>query len=163
MPERIKLSRARGWRKPEGAIVVARPSKWGNPFRFGDKQYGLVRYGPKHQERFGREWDFEGRCSAPGISHHLWFAADDIVETYVRLATRAEAVELFRLTIFDPTEGMRMAYPSAGGHFAKFTVEDVRRELAGHDLCCWCPLPVPGEPDICHAAVLLSIAAGETP
>lgn len=35
MPERIQLSRVRGWRKPEGAIVVARPSKWGNPFAVG--------------------------------------------------------------------------------------------------------------------------------
>ena len=35
MPTRIQLSRARGWRKPEGAVVVARPSRWGNPFRVG--------------------------------------------------------------------------------------------------------------------------------
>lgn len=27
MPERIQLRRQRGWRKPEGAVVVARPSK----------------------------------------------------------------------------------------------------------------------------------------
>lgn len=33
MPERIQLHRSKGWRKPRGAIVVARPSKWGNPFR----------------------------------------------------------------------------------------------------------------------------------
>lgn len=32
MPERVRLSRKKGYRKPEGAIVVARPSKWGNPF-----------------------------------------------------------------------------------------------------------------------------------
>lgn len=32
MPERIQLHRTKGWRKPEGAIVVSRPSKWGNPF-----------------------------------------------------------------------------------------------------------------------------------
>jgi hypothetical protein len=32
MPQRIQLSRRKGWRKPEGAIVVARPSRWGNPF-----------------------------------------------------------------------------------------------------------------------------------
>lgn len=31
-PQRIQLQRTKGWRKPEGAIVVARPSKWGNPF-----------------------------------------------------------------------------------------------------------------------------------
>ena len=31
-PQRIQLRRAKGWRKPEGAVVVARPSKWGNPF-----------------------------------------------------------------------------------------------------------------------------------
>lgn len=35
MPERIQLSRAKGWRKPDGAIVVSRPSKWGNPFMVG--------------------------------------------------------------------------------------------------------------------------------
>lgn len=32
MPQRIQLSRQRGWRKPPGAVVVARPSRWGNPF-----------------------------------------------------------------------------------------------------------------------------------
>lgn len=31
MPERIQLRRVKGWRKPPGAIVVARPSRWGNP------------------------------------------------------------------------------------------------------------------------------------
>ncbi|HET7845791.1 MAG TPA: DUF4326 domain-containing protein [Xanthomonadales bacterium] len=35
-PKRIRLSRARGWRLPEGAIVVARPTRFGNPFRIGD-------------------------------------------------------------------------------------------------------------------------------
>lgn len=34
-PRRIQLRRTKGWRKPEGAIVVARPTKWGNPFRVG--------------------------------------------------------------------------------------------------------------------------------
>lgn len=31
----IQLRRTKGWRKPEGAVVVARPSKWGNPFAVG--------------------------------------------------------------------------------------------------------------------------------
>jgi hypothetical protein len=38
-PQRIQLSRAAGWRKPVGAIVVSRPSKWGNPF--GVAEWGL--------------------------------------------------------------------------------------------------------------------------
>lgn len=33
MPERIQRKRTRGWRMPEGAIYVGRPSRWGNPFR----------------------------------------------------------------------------------------------------------------------------------
>jgi hypothetical protein len=31
-PRRIQLHRTKGWRKPPGAITVARPSKWGNPY-----------------------------------------------------------------------------------------------------------------------------------
>jgi hypothetical protein len=31
-------------------------------------------------------------------------------------------------------------------------------ELRGHNLACWCPLPAPGEADICHAAVLIALA-----
>ena len=34
-PKRIQLRRTKGWRKPEGAVVVARPSKWGNPYKVG--------------------------------------------------------------------------------------------------------------------------------
>ncbi len=35
-PRRIQLRRTKGWRKPEGAIVVARPTRWGNPFTVAD-------------------------------------------------------------------------------------------------------------------------------
>ena len=31
-PQRIQLRRTKGWRKPEGTIVVSRPSRWGNEF-----------------------------------------------------------------------------------------------------------------------------------
>lgn len=34
-PQRIKLSRRKGWRLPDNTIVVARPSQWGNPFVVG--------------------------------------------------------------------------------------------------------------------------------
>lgn len=32
MPKRIQLRRSKGWRKPEGAVVVSRPTAFGNPF-----------------------------------------------------------------------------------------------------------------------------------
>lgn len=32
MPERIQLKRTKGWRKPDKAVTVARPSPWGNPY-----------------------------------------------------------------------------------------------------------------------------------
>lgn len=33
MPERVRLSRAAGWRLPAGAASVAYPTKWANPYR----------------------------------------------------------------------------------------------------------------------------------
>lgn len=35
MPERIQRKRARGWRMPEGAVYVGRPTKYGNPLIVG--------------------------------------------------------------------------------------------------------------------------------
>ena len=32
MPERIQLSRAKGWRMPENTVKVSRPGRWGNPY-----------------------------------------------------------------------------------------------------------------------------------
>lgn len=32
-PQRIQRKRVKGWRKPEGAICVTRPGRWGNPFK----------------------------------------------------------------------------------------------------------------------------------
>lgn len=32
-PRRIQLSRKKGWRLPPNTVVVARPTKWGNPFK----------------------------------------------------------------------------------------------------------------------------------
>ncbi len=39
MPRRVQRSRAKGWRLPEGAVYVGRPTAWGNPFRVGGTVY----------------------------------------------------------------------------------------------------------------------------
>lgn len=56
---------------------------------------------------------------------------------------RAEAVRLYREWLAERPELAARA----------------RRELAGKPLMCWCPLPAEGEPDHCHATVLLELAA----
>lgn len=33
--ERIQRKRTKGWRMPEGAVYVGRPSRWGNPYWAG--------------------------------------------------------------------------------------------------------------------------------
>jgi hypothetical protein len=38
-PQRIQLSRAKGWRMPTNTVKVDRSTPWGNPWRIGD-------YGP---------------------------------------------------------------------------------------------------------------------
>jgi hypothetical protein len=35
-PKRIQRRRTKGWRMPEGAMYVGRPTRWGNPYREGD-------------------------------------------------------------------------------------------------------------------------------
>lgn len=34
-PVRIQRKRTKGWRMPENAVYVGRPSRWGNPFKVG--------------------------------------------------------------------------------------------------------------------------------
>ncbi len=119
MPERIQLSRTKGWRKPEGAIVVARPSRWGNPWRVTRDEDG---------QWFVSEEDIEADY------------ADD------QKSGCAHAANLFRAML---TDGIKdpPAHPSTA---------EIRAELRGHDLACWCPLDQP-----CHADVLLEIANQE--
>lgn len=154
-PVRVQLSRARGWRKPENTVVVARPSKFGNPFRLRDETHGLVRYRLEAPD----EIDYEGRISHDGNMHPWYGPEGTVVPFYVRYATAAEIVWMFRRTLLDPTPSMRMAYPSGSGRFAKVTVEEIRAELAGKNLACWCPLvDTDGNPVPCHADVLLELA-----
>lgn len=45
-PKRIQRKRTKGWRMPEGAVYVGRPTKWGNPFRVTPGKNGGTSYGP---------------------------------------------------------------------------------------------------------------------
>lgn len=126
MPRRIQLSRAKGWRKPEGAVVVARPSRWGNPFSVDILGRDLA------VEMFD---DLLHGFFSPSKLDHL--SAGDFGEVYA-------AKEAFVKRL--------------GGHPI-----DMVADLRGKDLCCWCPLPLDGEEDVCHASVLLEIANSACP
>lgn len=133
VPERIQLRRTLGWRLPPNTAVVSRPSKWGNPF-------GL-------RQPFGRDDPLrrylEQGLAACGIMLDL----DPPVHDLLYPVTRPVAVAAFRAWL-----------PSQVGRSGFALTEEARAELRGKNLACWCPLPADGEPDICHAAVLLAIS-----
>lgn len=150
MPERIQLSRAKGWRMPEDAVSVARPGRWGNPLRYRTPS-GLARMpavvgdGP---------WEYEGRVSADGARHDYHHADGRITVCTVRYMTLAELVETYeRALTGNPTPSMRSA-----GRLLSVTAEDARRELAGKSLACWCPVRPLVRPHLCHRDVLFTIA-----
>ena len=123
-PQRVQLRRTKGWRKPEGAVVVSRPSKWGNPIPLVDvscqfpsvDEVGIAQMVVR---------DFEVLAAKGCLGFPNWR----------HLGGRRGPVE--------------WTYPS---------VHEIRAELAGRDLACWCPLDQP-----CHADVLLELANGTTP
>ena len=69
-------------------------------------------------------------------------------------ARRSFVVECFRDWL-DGSDKWWMGEESAA---VRRTLLDGLLSLRNHNLACWCPLPAPGEPDHCHAAVLLEIA-----
>jgi hypothetical protein len=145
MPERIQLRRVAGWRLPEGAVVVSRPNRWGNPFAYRTRT-ALARTPALD----GSAWEYEGRISADGMRHDYHHPDGQVTVCHVRYMTRAECVELFELALVTPTPQLRLFDRKAR---QVLTVADAFAELAGKDLGCWC---APGDP--CHADVLLALA-----
>jgi hypothetical protein len=70
MPQRVQLSRRKGWRKPEGTVTVARPGYWGNPFVIGETPR-------QHRERDRGLWE-HGGLSAYDDEHPLTRADADL-------------------------------------------------------------------------------------
>ncbi len=134
-PRRIRRERTRGWRLPEGAKIVDRTSRWGNPFKIGELVSDVTPYAPTHP--------YDGPLD-PGVYNVAGVDGEPRTYRVWTVQSRAEAVDLFRVWI---------RY-----HDDVFPLERIRRELGGRDLACWCPLPIPGQPDICHAAVLLALS-----
>lgn len=149
-PVRVQRKRTKGWRMPEGAVYVGRGSKWGNPYRIGDAQLRFPRMDGTES------WQFEGRLHKTSGERHAFHHSDytvnargDIIYRVtwhdVRDATREECVGLFREYVTGQPDMLEYRH--------KPRVDELRAELAGKDLACWCPLDQP-----CHADVLLELA-----
>ncbi|MEU8516367.1 DUF4326 domain-containing protein [Kitasatospora sp. NPDC048722] len=147
-PTRIQRRRIRGWRAPEGVVYVGRGSRWGNPWAYRTRT-ALARVPALD----GSAWEIETRISSHDRPHPYRHPDGRITDHHVRYMTRAECVELYRTALIRPTDRIRI--PQGHDDRPRLTVEDVRRELAGRDLMCWCPPTVE-----CHADVLLAIANG---
>lgn len=66
MPERVQMSRQRPWRKDHpDAVIVARPSKWGNPFSI--EEFG-VREAIRKYELYVAGMVREGRLDISALS-----------------------------------------------------------------------------------------------
>lgn len=73
---------------------------------------------------------------------------------YFHVLSAGLAVQMFRKTIetgWSSIPAFKWPKGKIPAHWT--TIEDVKRELRGKDLACWCPLDQP-----CHADVLLEIA-----
>jgi hypothetical protein len=128
-PSRIQRTRAKGWRMPPGVVYVGRGSKWGNPFRTTGMgaTFAAISVGGKGNVPADRQ---KGAVAL----YVAWLSGSGIDDPIVCMAVNAECRDIS----------------------APLTVAEIRAELVGKTLCCWC---APGSP--CHADVLLELANGD--
>lgn len=121
-PRRIQRRRTNGWRMPEGAVYVGRPSRWGNPYRVG-----MLVADPVNQ------WNPIASLHSPtvldrGEHYRIGYDGTRYIQRVYVILDRSTAVDLFRRLY----------------EFEKFNVS----ELRGRDLVCWCPLDQPCHADV---------------
>ncbi len=150
MGKRIQLRRTKGWRKPDNTVTVSRPGKWGNPFPIKGSWIVWTAVA------LGYRADAPGRRDASLALYRAWVAGQPVTlgplaahvgkgDSAVADVARAMA-STFASMYEDKGEGPKVA-PSPP------SLDEIRRELGGKNLGCWCP------PECaCHADVLLEIA-----
>jgi hypothetical protein len=119
MPKRIQRKRTAGWRMPDGAVYVGRPSRWGNPITI-----------ERHSVLGSPLWTVWASDVGPVISNHNTDAE-----------ARAVAVDRFaawlRADVVPAVDAARHSW-----------IREHIAELAGKDLACWCPLDQPCHADV---------------
>lgn len=134
-PIRIQRSRAKGWKMPPNTVYVGRGTKWGNPYRVG--QRGELMWLPMTDDDLLR-FDVSKRpVTIGGQTLMARPLPPNTIRHFQAPLTVDDVIRMYRQRLLDRKD----LDPS---------------ELRGRDLCCWCQL---GRP--CHADVLLEIANQE--
>lgn len=132
-PKRIQQRRTAGWKMPPNARSVARPSKYGNPFKIGAL---VMEPGPYASPACPYEGFME-----PGV--YQWTGLGGLYDYEIRrVRDAADAVALFR--------------PYVAFHDDTYPPEVIRRDLGGRDLACFCKV---GDP--CHGDEWIRLANGD--
>lgn len=160
MAERVQLRRSKGYHKPPGAIVVARPTRWGNPFPVkGDWILWTA-------ISLGYRGDEQGRRAAAVALHKAWLTSEQLTPRPVKddgasLEFEDGSVVTFEDHCRSLAGGLTLLKVGQLQVPPPPSFDEVRYHLAGRDLACWCPLEDQhGERVPCHADVLLAIAGG---
>jgi hypothetical protein len=128
-PVRIQRRRTKGWRMPEDAVYVGRPTVFGNPFR-------------PILSRCCPNWDVIDENDVTYLIDHE--RAHRLPYRTSRQEAMSNAVRLFDADLTYWLGGRIKHDPELAAAI---------QQLRGADLACWCPLDQP-----CHADVLLEIA-----
>jgi hypothetical protein len=92
-PKRIQRKRTKGWKMPEGAVYVGRPTRWGNPIDWRDYPSwspehlldGELDDDPRHiPDAERRRWaviDFDDALREPRTGRAFGYPAADVIRT----------------------------------------------------------------------------------
>lgn len=137
-PKRIQRKRTKGWRMPEGAVYVGRPTRWGNPF----KAYKCPCCG---------YWDVRDDNDVTYLVNHTMTRRPEVRANPNTWTTYYQAIDKAVTLYYDEA-----TYWLGGWATTRPDLASALLELRGRDLVCWCPLDQP-----CHAEVLLELANGK--
>lgn len=148
MAERVQLRRTKGYRKPDGAIVVARPSVWGNPFPLDGTWIMWTAIS------LGFHGGPEGRRQAAVALHRAWLTGEPIKpRPCTNDGGSIEWSDGSTSSMEDHCRGIAFTAAAFVGEAPSIPGRPSLDALRGHDLACWCPLDQP-----CHADTLLALA-----
>jgi len=83
VPERIQLRRTKGWRKPPNTVVVARPTRWGNPFTGQEAAQRYPSLTPADSRRFVVN-EFRDMLRSPNLREWYGYPSDAEIRTALR-------------------------------------------------------------------------------